>query len=115
MPTRNETWGNRGRFTVTRDSRGRFTHWVRYVEVTVSRSFVGKSVAMYGYSVTREGSASRRYEFYNGSGRDLYQCIAYAVNHPPRGRFVSVSCGDFLINPDRYSTGGYWVDKRVES
>jgi hypothetical protein len=115
MPTRNETWKGKGQFTVTRDTRGRFIHWVRFVEVAVSMSFTGKAVAMYGYSVTREGRASRRYEFYGGTGRDLYHCIAYAVNHPPRGRFQSVSVRDFLFNPSKYSRGGYWIDKRVES
>ena len=115
MPTRVETWKDRGQFTVTRDDMGRFVRWERYVEVVTYSPRYEKAVAMYGYSRTIEGSASRRYEFYGGTGRDLYSCILYAVNHPPIGRFQSVSASDFLLNPRKYSTRGYWIEKHVES
>jgi hypothetical protein len=114
MPTRVEDWGKRGKFNVSRDARGRFVRWERFVE-QVFQQFSGKAIAMYGVARTRDGTMSRRYEFYGGSGRDLYQAIAYAVNHPPKDRFVSVRTGDFLANPWKYSTRGYWVDKKVDS
>jgi hypothetical protein len=114
MPTKVETWKGKGEFSVTRDALGRFVRWEKVVVREYYPSY-GKAVAMYGYSVTPEGRASRRFEFYGGSGRDLYQCIAYAVNHPPRGRFQCISVSEFLANPSDYSTRGYWIDKQVES
>jgi hypothetical protein len=114
MPTRNESWKGKGTFTVTRDSLGRFIHWERFVEIVTS-PFSGKAVSVYGYSVTREGGQSRRYEFYGGTGKDLARCIAYAVFHPPKGRFQSVSVDDFLSEPYLYSTRGYWSGMQVDS
>jgi hypothetical protein len=114
VPTRVEDWGRKGKISVSRDLMGRFVRWVRYVE-PVHYQLSGKAVAMYGTARTRDGTMSRRYEFYGGSGRDIYHAIAWAVNHPPKDRFVSVRTGDFLANPWNYSTGGYWVDKKVDS
>jgi hypothetical protein len=84
----------------------------------ISASFggFGKKVAIYGRCVIRgriEGS--RRYEFYNGSGRDLYRCVSYAVHHPPKRHFESVTVDEFLSNPLKHSTEGYWIDHKVES
>lgn len=115
MPTRNETWKGKGEFTVTRDNRGRFISWVKFVEIVSSISFSGKSVVMFGTAKTSKGTTSCRFDFVGGTGRELYRAIAYATKHPPKGRFVTVRTRDFLANPSRYSTEGYWLDKRVES
>ena len=114
MPTRNEKWRGKGDFTVTRDLRGRFVKWVRFIE-PVTYSTYGKSIAMYGVARTSEGTMSRRIELTGGTGRDLYRAIAYLAKHPPIKRFENVLTIDFLANPSKYSTRGYWVDKKVES
>lgn len=104
-----ETWKNRGEVEVTRDERGRFISWQKLVSV-----FTGKRVAMYGTRVINGKRDSGRYEFYGG-GRDLQRAIRLALTFPPKQRFVTVSAREFLRNPSKYGTEGYWIVEDIES
>jgi hypothetical protein len=109
-----ENWGRYGRVSVTRDERGRFVHWELYVEALIRKTYYGKSIAIYGIGVNRFGRKSRRYEFF-GVGRELEQAVRRAIHLPPKDRFVSVSAREFLDNPYKYGSEGYWDDVKVDS
>jgi riboflavin synthase alpha subunit len=85
MTGRIERWERYGRVKVTRDKKGRFIHWEKLISV-VSELMQGKAVAVYGTCRTKYGTKSRRYEFVGGTGRELYECIAWAIHHPPSAR-----------------------------
>ena len=101
---------------------------------------MGWSVAMYGayqtekvirkkvpvYTWRRDGIIQRyhkwtrirviaeekgRYEFY-GRGRDLYQAIRIATEHPPNG-YVDVKALDFIENPHEYCVSRARADGNV--
>jgi hypothetical protein len=115
MTTRNESWKGKGDFTVTRDARGRFVKWIRYVEASFTSSYKGSSVAVYGRARTSRGTSSCRIELVGGGGKDLYHAISWIVNHPPRERFTTVNVNDLLSHPWNYTERGYWLEKSVES
>jgi hypothetical protein len=60
-------------------------------------------------TVTMKG----RYEFY-GTGRDLRKAVGKAYHQPPKG-YIDVPAENFLLDPERYSSEGSWVDRDVES
>jgi hypothetical protein len=110
MPRKKEDWRGRGKVEVTRDAKGRFVSWKKAFAV-----FSGKKIAMYGDCRTKNGTYPARYEFYGGTGREYQQCMIIASRLPPRRRYVTVSVDDFLLDPDRYGTRGYWLEKYVNS
>jgi hypothetical protein len=110
MVRRSETWKKYGQVEVTRDEKRRFIHWQKILPVAK-----GKAVAVYGTFITQDGKDSRRYEFYDGTGRETYQSVLLAHEYPPKRRFVSVSAKKFLANPFKYATKGYWIDFEVAS
>ncbi len=105
-----ENWKRYGKTKVARDEKGRFVSWQRIFEV-----FTGKKIALYGYCRTRNGTYPARYEFYGGTGRDLRRCVAIASKLPPKRRYTTVNVIDFLNDPYRYGTEGYWFEKSVDS
>ncbi|MBS7631144.1 hypothetical protein KEJ47_06160 [Candidatus Bathyarchaeota archaeon] len=112
--TRKENWKGKGRVNVTRDERGRFVHWEPWVEYVIRKTTYGKAIAVYGVGVNRFGRQSRRYEFF-GTGRDLERAVRLAYHHPPKGQFMTLSARDFISNPSRYGSEGYWLDFKVDS
>ncbi len=57
--------------------------------------------------------SSGRYEFH-GTGKYLFRAIMQAQTIMPNG-FVVVSAREFLANPEKYGTRGFWIDKEVIS
>ena len=57
--------------------------------------------------------SSGRYEFH-GKGKDLYKAIIQALSVMPNG-YVDVSAREFLDEPEKYGTRGFWIDKEVVS
>lgn len=54
-----------------------------------------------------------RYEFH-GNGKDLYKAVVKAHKFVPKG-YVDVSAEEFLENPEKYGTEGYWIEKEIFS
>ena len=54
-----------------------------------------------------------RYEFHGG-GRDLYRAVVEAHRTMPEG-YVDVSAEEFLEDPLKYGSKGYWVEREVAS
>jgi len=82
-------------------------YWKRRVDGIKQRYW--KKTTRYKKVVVSSG----RYEFY-GKGRDLYGAIWLAHQIMPNG-YVVVSAAEFLAHPEKYGTGGFWIDKEVES
>jgi hypothetical protein len=57
--------------------------------------------------------SSGRYEFH-GKGRDLVKAVIQAQKIMPNG-YVDVSATQFLANPEKYGTRGFWIDREVIS
>jgi len=110
MPSRREEWKRWGRVEVTRDDKGRFVSWRKIVA-----AYEGKKIALYGCCKTRYGTYTARYEFYGGNGKALQKCMIVASRLPPKQRYVTVNVYDFLRNPFKFGTKGYWLEKQTES
>ena len=54
-----------------------------------------------------------RYEFH-GKGKDVYRAVVKAHQIVPKG-YVDVSAEDFLQNPEKYGSEGFWIEKDVVS
>jgi len=54
-----------------------------------------------------------RYEFH-GKGKDLYKAVVKAHQIVPKG-YVDVSAEEFLQNPEKYGSEGFWIEKDVVS
>jgi len=112
MMGRYEDWRVYGRVWVNRNIKGRFVHWHVVKEAPLQRQ-----VAVYGKVVLRGEykAKSRRYQFYGGTGKQLYRAVVLAHRLPPKKSFVTVSTRKFLGNPYRYGAKGDWFIVEVES
>ena len=110
MPRSKEYWKRWGKVEVSRDEKGRFVSWKRAFTV-----YEGKEIDLYGNCRTKYGTYPARYEFYGGTGRDYQKCMIIASRLPPRRPYTTVNVYDFLSDPHRYGTEGYWSEKHVDS
>lgn len=54
-----------------------------------------------------------RYEFHR-KGKDLYKAVVKAHQIVPKG-YVDVFAEEFLNNPEKYGSEGFWIEKDVVS
>jgi hypothetical protein len=112
-----ETWKKLGKVEVTRNSKGHFITWRKYVPPIFPHALIGKSISVYGIVWTNYGPTSYRYEFpwESASGREIYEAVRKARHIPPKKPVTRVNVRDFLANPYKYGMIGFWTNFGVES
>lgn len=107
MVSKKETWKKYGEVRVTRDEKGRFVHWLK----VIPRAFNTKSVAVYGYVLSKGRVESRRAQVF-GRGRDLRIVMPLLIRHPPKSRFLTIKAERLSATPYRYlDMEARWVDR----
>lgn len=97
MVSKKETWKKYGEVTVSRDSKGRFVHWEKFIP----RVFTTKSISVYGNVLSNGRVESRRAQVF-GRGRDLQHVMTLLIRHPPKDRFLTIEAEKLSATPHRY-------------